>query len=86
MERNPIVLHANDTFLVSELAGTTEVELPSGRIVFHPPVKNTDHMTDSLLCALSAILSLYAEDSGYARFDFEKEFGFFNPDEYTDYN
>ena len=81
MERTPIVLHSQDTFLVGELAGTTETELPSGRIVFYPPVRNTDHMTDSLLCTLSAILSLSAEDSGYAHFDFEKEFGFFEVDE-----
>ncbi len=85
MEQTPVVLHADDTFLVSELAGTTEVELPSGRVVFYPPVKNTDHMTDSLRCILSAIMSLSIEDSGYANFDFNEEFGFFEPNDFEQY-
>ena len=82
-----IVLHSDDVTLIDELSGTTEVESPNGLIRFLPPVKNQDHNTDSLLCVMSAIMSLAKGDvSGELTFaKFESEFGFMEFQQHSDY-
>lgn len=73
-----IILHTQDKGTLEELQGTTETETQSGRIIYHTPVKDRDHQTDSIRACIRAIQRMKAADSNYQEFDPDDELGFFD--------
>lgn len=76
-EQISIILHTQDKGTIEELAGTTETETYSGRIIYHTPVKDRDHQTDSIRACIRAIQRTKAASENYQDYDPDSDLGFF---------